>query len=112
VDKLAGGLNVAVQALYEADAGSAHALVARAEQELAKLVEHDDALRQPAETLAGVEIELREAALALMHYRDRLEPDPQRLEALETRLAKIRSLARRHGVSDDALPGMLEQLRA
>lgn len=112
VDKLAGGLELAIQALYEAEANSAHALIARSEQELARLVEHDDALREPAETLANVEIELREAALTLMHYRDRLEPDPGRLEAVESRLAKIRALARRHGVDDDELPGVLARLRA
>jgi DNA repair protein RecN (Recombination protein N) len=111
VDKLAGGLNAAVHALYEAESGSAQALVARAEQELARLVDHDEALRETAETLANVEIELREAALALLHYRERIEPDPERLESLETRLAKIRTLARRHAVNEDELPGVLAQLR-
>ena len=112
VDKLAGGLELAIQALYEAEAGSAHALVARAGQELERLVEHDDALRPPSETLASVEIELREAALALIHYRDRLEPDPGRLETVEARLAKIRALSRRHGVGEDDLPAVLATLRA
>src|SRR5690606_28615312 len=112
VDKLAGGLDVAIQALYEADTGSAHALVARAEHEVGRLVEHDETLRPQASALASVEIELREAALALVHYRDRLEPDPARLEALESRLAKIRALARRHGVAEDELPGVLDALRA
>ncbi len=112
VDKLASGLETAIQALYEAETASAHALVVRAEQELARLVEHDEALRQSAETLGSVEIEVREAALALVHYRDRLEPDPERLDALESRLAKIRALSRRHGISDDELPGLLERLRA
>ena len=111
VDKLAGGLDVAIQALYEAESGSAHALVARARQELGRLVEHDDALKPAAETLASVEIELREAALALLHYRERLEPDPERLEAVESRLAKLRTLARRHGVTEDELPGVLARLR-
>jgi len=111
VDKLAGGLETAIQALYEGEV-SAHALAARAGQEIERLVEHDDALREPAETLANVEIELREAALALIHYRDRLEPDPERLEAVESRLARIKSLARRHGVGEDELPGVLARLRA
>ncbi|MFO7285507.1 MAG: DNA repair protein RecN [Gammaproteobacteria bacterium] len=111
VDKLAGGLEAAIQALYEAEA-SAHALASRAGQELDRLVAHDEALREPAELLANVEIELREAARALIHYRDRLEPDPARLELVESRLARIKSLARRHGVTEDELPGVLERLRA
>src|SRR5690606_24093208 len=74
--------------------------------------EDDETLRQPAEMLASIEIELREAALALVHYRERLEPDPERLDAVETRLSRIRTLARRHGVTEDELPGVLASLRA
>ncbi len=111
VDKLAGGLETAIQAVYEAEL-SAYALAARAAQELERLVEHDDALREPAAALANVEIELREAASALIHYRDRLEPDPERLEAVESRLARIKALARRHGVDEDELFGVLARLRA
>lgn len=112
VDKLASGLDLAIQAVYEAENVSAHALVARAAQEIARLVEDDETLRQPAEMLASIEIELREAALALVHYRERLEPDPERLDAVETRLSRIRTLARRHGVTEDELPGVLASLRA
>ena len=39
----------------------------------------------------------------LARYRDRLEADPQRLEWLESRLATIAELARKHRVDDDAL---------
>jgi len=112
VDKLAGGLELAIQALYEAESASAHALVARAGRELERLIEHDEALRGPAEALASAEIELRETALALLRYRDQLEPDPERLEAVEARLTRIRALARRHGVDEDELPGVLDRLRA
>src|SRR5690606_38751801 len=101
----------AIQALYEAE-GSAHALAARARQEIERLVAHDEGLREPAEMVSNAEIELREAALALIHYRDRLEPDPARLELVESRLARIKSLARRHGVTEDELPGVLARLRA
>src|SRR5690606_12171488 len=96
VDKLAGGLEAAIQALYEAE-GSAHALAARARQEIERLVAHDEGLREPAEMVSNAEIELREAARALIHYRDRLEPDPARLELVEARLARTNSLGRRPG---------------
>ncbi|HEX7079566.1 MAG TPA: DNA repair protein RecN [Gammaproteobacteria bacterium] len=112
VDKLAAGLGAAIDALYESEVANAYALVARARQELERLVDHDDALGEPARALAGAEIELREAAHALIHYRDVLEPDPERLEAVEARLAKIRALARRHAVPEDELAGLLPQLRA
>jgi DNA repair protein RecN (Recombination protein N) len=110
-DRLAAGLGTALEALYEADTGGAHALVAHAHRELAKLVEHDASLAEQVGQLGAAEIELREAAHALLRYRDRLEADPARLDAVETRLARIRALARRHAVSEDELPGVLETLR-
>ena len=70
------------------------------------------ALRAPAAALASLEIELRETETTLQHYRDRIEADPARLSWLDDRLARIRTLARRHGVADDELPGTLAALRA
>lgn len=111
-DKLAAGLGAAIDALYEAESGTAHALVAHAHQSLGRVVEHDDELGVHAERLAAVEIELRDVAHALMHYRDRLESDPERLELVESRLARIRALSRRHGVAEDELPAQLAVLTA
>ncbi len=112
IDRLAAGLAAALEALYESETASAHALVAHAERELAKLVEHDESLAAEAKQLAAAEIELREVAHALQRYRDRLEADPERLEAVEARLARIRALARRHAVRADELPGVLTALSA
>jgi DNA repair protein RecN (Recombination protein N) len=111
-DRLSAGLGTALQAIYEAVAGAAHAQVSLALREVEKLVEHDGALAEQASQLAAAEIELREAAHALMRYRDRVEADPARLEIVEARLAKIRALARRHGVSEDELPAVLGNLAA
>jgi DNA repair protein RecN (Recombination protein N) len=111
-DRLSAGLETALQAIYEADAGTAHALVSLACREVEKLVEHDGLLAEQASQLAAAEIELREAAHALMRYRDRIEADPARLETVEARLAKIRALARRHGVGEDELSAVLANLRA
>src|SRR5690606_7496813 len=47
---------------------------------------------------------------ALTHYRDRLEADPARLETVEARLAKVRALARRHAVADEALHEVASEL--
>jgi DNA repair protein RecN (Recombination protein N) len=111
-DKLASGLDTAILALYEAETGAAHSLVAHAQQSIARLVEHDEELSAPAERLAAAEIELRDVAHSLIHYRERLEAEPERLERVEARLARIRALSRRHGVTDDALPGLLDALTA
>jgi DNA repair protein RecN (Recombination protein N) len=111
-DRLVGGVSAALELLAEGETVSAYAAVVRAHQELERLREHDPALRGPAELLAGVEIELREVESALNHYRDGIEADPDRLAWLDDRLAKVRTLSRRHGVGENELSATLDALRA
>jgi DNA repair protein RecN (Recombination protein N) len=110
-DRLMSGVSAALDALAEGEAASAYSAVILARRELEKLAEVDTALRSPAAALASVEIELRETEVTLQHYRDRIEADPARLSWLDDRLARIRTLARRHGVVEEALPGTLAALR-
>lgn len=110
MDRLVQGLDSALNQLYESDLGSAYSQIVQARQSLGALVDHDAALVEPAKQLEGIEIELREAASTLLHYRDRLEPDPARLDVVEARLAKMRALARRHRVEESALAGLVESL--
>jgi DNA repair protein RecN (Recombination protein N) len=108
---LIGGVTSALAGLYEGEAGTAYSAVVQARQELGRLAAHDPGLREAGERLAALEIELREVSSDLGHYRDRIEADPQRLEWVEERLAKIRTLARRHAVTEDELHGVLDELR-
>jgi DNA repair protein RecN (Recombination protein N) len=110
-DRLMSGVSAALDALAESDAASAYSAVILARRELEKLADVDAALRSPAATLASIEIELREAEIALQHYRDRIEADPARLSWLDDRLARVRTFARRHGVVEEALTGTLAALR-
>jgi DNA repair protein RecN (Recombination protein N) len=112
MDRLVQGLNSALNQLYESDLGSAYSQIVQARQTLAALAEHDAQLTEPAKQLEGVEIELREASSTLLHYRDRLEPDPERLDVIEARLAKIRAMARRHRVDEADLGGVLDTVAA
>ena len=98
------GVSAALDALAENEAASAYSAVILARRELEKLADVDAALRAPAAALASLEIELRETETTLQHYRDRIEADPARLSWLDDRLARIRTLARRHGVAEDELP--------
>ena len=93
------------------EAASAYAAVVLARREIDKLAGVDPELRAPAAVLASIEIELREVETALQHYRDRVEADPARLAWLDDRLARVRSLARRHAASEDDLPRVLPALR-
>ena len=89
-----------------------------ASNELAKLVEHEARLSEVATLLESAEIQVDEAASLLERLRDDLDLDPQHLQALETRLARLHDLARKHRVPipelatrRDLLQGELEQLR-
>ncbi|HWN39571.1 MAG TPA: DNA repair protein RecN [Gammaproteobacteria bacterium] len=110
-DRLLSGATAALDALAENEAASAYAAVVLARRELDKLAGVDPELRGPAAVLASIEIELREVETALQHYRDRVEADPARLAWLDDRLARVRSLARRHAASEDDLPRVLPALR-
>ena len=110
-DRLLSGATAALDALAENEAASAYAAVVLARREIDKLAGVDPELRAPAAVLASIEIELREVETALQHYRDRVEADPARLAWLDDRLARVRSLARRHAASEDDLPRVLPALR-
>jgi DNA repair protein RecN (Recombination protein N) len=112
VDRLLQGVDAALAQIYENDASAAHAQVAQAQRALQTLVEHDSALKDAAERLGGLEIELRELATELLRYRDRLEADPARLDHVESRLARIRALAKRHRVEETELDGVAARLGA
>lgn len=112
VDRLLQGVDAALGQIYEGDAACAHAQLAQAERALGALVDHDPALTDPAEQLERLAIELRDIATGLLRYRDRLEADPARLEHVESRLARIRTLARRHRVEETELVGVAARLEA
>jgi len=110
-DRLMAGVSAALESLAESETSSAYSAVIRARREIEKLAELDASLRERVTTLTGIEIELREVEIALQHYRERIEADPARLSWLDDRLAKMRSLARRHGVLEDELGNTLKRLR-
>jgi DNA repair protein RecN (Recombination protein N) len=110
-DRLMSGVNAALAALAENEAASAYSAAILARRELEKLADVDATLRGPAASLASLEIEIREVETTLQHYRDRIEADPARLTWLDDRLARIRTLARRHGVVEEGLVGTLAALR-
>lgn len=109
VDDISRSVQFALEAAYDGEP-SAHALVARAIEALEDL-ERDDRIAGIAAQLRSVEIELRDAGTSLAHFCDTLEPDPARLAELESRLGRIRALARRHATEESALWQKTEQLR-
>ena len=112
VDRLANSVQSALNGLYERDHGSAQELIARAQRELSDARNLDPALGDAADLLSEAEIQVQEAVRGLASYRDRLEPDPQRLDWVESRLATIGSLALRHNVEEGELGSVLAKLRS
>ncbi|MYJ94567.1 MAG: DNA repair protein RecN [Proteobacteria bacterium] len=112
VDRLSNSVESALRLLYERDHGSAQELVARAQRELSDAGALDPSLGDAADLLEEAEIQIQEAVRGLTGYRDRLEPDPERLDWVELRLATIRSLALRHHVEEAELGDLLETLRS
>ena len=112
VDRLAGSVESALSGLFERDHGSAQELIAQAQRELSGARNLDPSLGDAADLLSVAEIQVQEAVRGLASYRDRLEPDPQRLDWVESRLATIRNLALRHGVEETELGAVLARLRS
>jgi DNA repair protein RecN (Recombination protein N) len=110
-DRLLSGASAALDALAENESAAAYSAVVLARREIDKLAELDPALRAPAASLASIELELRDVESALQHYRDGIEADPARLAWVDDRLARVRTLARRHGAGEDDLPLVLAALR-
>ena len=109
-DRLASGVNHAVSVLYEADSGSVYDLLGGVMGELETLSEVDPDLASELGLLREAEIQIREVSDALRRYRDGLENDPGRLAFVEERLGRIRELARKHRVEEEALPSTLSAL--
>ncbi len=77
--------------------------------ELGQLQATDPALSNASEALQGAAIQAREAANELRDYLDGLSLDPERLQAVDERLALIHELARKHRLPPEELPALLAQ---
>ncbi len=95
--------------LFDADP-DAHGLLTQALGALEEASRHDAALGASVELLRNAQIEIDEAAGELRHYLDGLQLDPERLDAVETRIAQLQSLARKHRCAPEELAERLAEL--
>jgi DNA repair protein RecN (Recombination protein N) len=109
--ELVEGAQAAVQVLFDEDEGSASQLLTRVVAKLEALAHHDPQLGDTAMLVNEAIIRVDDAAGQLHRYLDGLELDPDRLQALETRIGAIHDLARKHRVRPEELPALLERLR-
>lgn len=107
--RLQDSSRAALELLYEGDA-NAHALASRAQALLRSALGVDARLASASTQLDEALIAIKEAALALAQYSEALELDPRRQEVVESRLARVEELARKHRVDPDQLPAVRERL--
>ena len=102
--RLSAAAQTALTAIYDADADSAHDLLAKAGNALRAAGDADPELGKPAQLLAEATILTHEAAETLRRYLDTLDVDPERLEEVERRAAALEALARKHRQTVVELP--------
>lgn len=100
----------ALQMLYENEQASAYDLTCRARAHLEHLSELDPELAALTRMLGEAEIQITEAADTLRQYLDKEQPDAGNLLELETRLAAMHDMARKHRVDAAGLPELTERL--
>ncbi|MDJ0929188.1 MAG: DNA repair protein RecN [Gammaproteobacteria bacterium] len=108
--RIESGLRTALDAIYEADEGSAHGAIGRNRQALEDLLELDQDLEPIARLLAESEVLLSEAADGLRDSLQRNEHDPAREQTVAERVASARSLARKHRCEPAELPDLARRL--
>ena len=110
-EQIAEGISKALNELYEADAGTAHAAINRAKLQLTELAELDGHLVTAVQLLSEAEILISEAVAALRDQTHRQEHNPQRLTEIEQRISNIHELARKHRIDAGELPAFTTRLK-
>lgn len=93
------------------EGGGAGSLLAEAEAALSRPTGVDPELDALVSRLAAAGLELSDLAADLRAYLESLQADPERLEQLESRLAAIDRLARKHGGTVEAVLAHAESCR-
>jgi DNA repair protein RecN (Recombination protein N) len=105
--RLSAAAQTALAAVYEAEAGSARDLLAKASAALRAVADADPQLAQPMQLLAEATILSDEAGSALRRYLETLDVDPGRQEEIERHAAALEGLARKHRRTVLELPAQL-----
>lgn len=109
--ELVEGVQAVTQTLYDDEEQALARGLARVLSRLEALAKHDPRLNEFQALLNEASIQIDEAAARLHQYLDGLDLDPQRLAQVETRMASVHELARKHRVPPETLPALAQQLR-
>ena len=86
---------------------SLYAILGRLMHDLAQQAQLDNRLEPALELLTSAQIQVQEASVQLRDYAESLDIDPARLQAVENRIADIRSFARKYRTDPRLLPEKL-----
>ena len=109
--ELVSGAQSIAHVLYDDDENAIAGRLGQCIRQLEELSEFDAKLGELVTLLNEASVQVDEAASRLHHYLDGLEIDPQRLEWLESRIAALHDLSRKHQVRPEELPEVLARLR-
>ena len=101
--RLAEGVSLTLQRLYDADEGNAQSLLAEATQTIESLAAVDTTLASTLSILQEATIHVSEAAENLRRYGDSLDMDPARQNWVEERLDAIVNIARKHRIEPEEI---------
>jgi DNA repair protein RecN (Recombination protein N) len=107
--RLSAAAQGALTAIYDADAGSAHDVLAKSTAALRNAGDADPQLAETVRLLAEATMLTQEAAEGLRRYLDTLDVDPGRQEEIERHAAALEALARKHRRTVLQLPAQLMQ---
>ena len=110
--RLAEAAQGALSLLYQDEPLNAHGAVGRALQALRSAAAIDAQLGPIVALVQDAEVNIREAARELERYAEGLELDTTRQNTVESRLAAIEDLARKHRVPAAELPARAAELAA
>ncbi|GMQ96674.1 MAG: DNA repair protein RecN [Gammaproteobacteria bacterium] len=89
--------------LSEGDDDTIQAKLSELSNLLGDWYDKDPQLTEAADLINSANINLSEGVNTLKRFHDALEPDPQALAAIETRLGQLHELSRKHHVAPEAL---------
>ena len=96
--------------LYDNDQQTLSDGLRRCLNELTDLAGYAAELNPVVELLSEAEIQINEASQALRRFLDHQETDPQQFEWLESQLALIQQLSRKHRTAPESLPATAQQI--
>ena len=99
-----------VDILYENDQVSVNQLLNHCLHDLTNLTQFAPELTEVCQLLTEAQIQTEEAAIQLRRFLNSQEVDPQRLDEIETQMGIIQNLSRKHHVSPNELPQLINKL--